>query len=254
LPKNLSLTRTQVEVCLLHQKNLEAFCETENVLICIDCILLGEHKTHEVCAIPGSSKKARSLINNSIDTSKRLYESLKAALECVETHRGELKNKVEEQREIVSKQFNRIIQAIKDYEEKLNANLNEVLEQQYDKLNQTMNTIREQVDFIEHFLKKTKNINKESDYSVLYRYKDIMKDAGQATKDMPLLGFAVHLPEFNLKQELTKLWKVISGDISSNTISTLQKHHSQHEEEEPQEKIITKVVQKTSSNKFPLVA
>jgi F0F1-type ATP synthase membrane subunit b/b' len=251
LPKNLTLLQVphaQVEVCLLHQKNLEAFCETEKVLVCIDCILLGEHKSHEVSAISESSKKARALVNSFIDTSKRLNESLKAALECVETHRGELKGKVKEQREVISKQFNKMIQAIKDYEEKLNANLNEFLEQQYDKLNQNMNTIREQLNSIEHFLKETESINTECDYNILYKYNDIIKEAEQATKDMSLIGFVVHLPEFNLKQELTKLWKLISSDIQCSTLSK----HEEGDVSESQEKLITKVLQKTSSTKFPL--
>eukprot|EP00826_Nyctotherus_ovalis_P029127 TRINITY_DN22973_c0_g1_i2.p1 TRINITY_DN22973_c0_g1~~TRINITY_DN22973_c0_g1_i2.p1 ORF type:complete len:211 (-),score=59.17 TRINITY_DN22973_c0_g1_i2:10-642(-) len=126
LPRNVPLLEScskssRGEICALHGKSLEAFCEAEKVLVCIDCILLGEHKTHEVSAISEASKKARALMNGSVETSKRLKDSLKAALECVEMHRGELKTKVEEQKELIAKQFDKLIESIKEHETKLNA-------------------------------------------------------------------------------------------------------------------------------------
>jgi hypothetical protein len=57
LPKNLALIArdrdrdTSRDLCGKHHKKYEAFCEKENMLICIECILQDGHKNHEMDSI-----------------------------------------------------------------------------------------------------------------------------------------------------------------------------------------------------------
>ena len=48
------INQTQEEqklICLQHSKDLDAFCMTDKTLICINCILEGEHNSHELLTI-----------------------------------------------------------------------------------------------------------------------------------------------------------------------------------------------------------
>lgn len=37
-------------ICKIHGKKLEAFCESDNNILCLNCVL-GEHKNHKVLSI-----------------------------------------------------------------------------------------------------------------------------------------------------------------------------------------------------------
>lgn len=40
-----------IDECILHSKKLEAFCEKDASLLCIDCILSDQHKGHDIFSI-----------------------------------------------------------------------------------------------------------------------------------------------------------------------------------------------------------
>jgi len=44
-------------ICSDHGKKLEAFCEKDNNLLCIDCILSEKHKNHEIVSIVKAAEK-----------------------------------------------------------------------------------------------------------------------------------------------------------------------------------------------------
>ena len=45
-------------ICRLHPtKKMEAFCEKDFKLLCIDCILSDRHKNHEIISIAKASEK-----------------------------------------------------------------------------------------------------------------------------------------------------------------------------------------------------
>ena len=69
LPKNMLIIKvikdpsinddkSEDDICTVHKKSLEAFCETEQCLLCVNCILLNDHKSHKVLPITDSSNKA----------------------------------------------------------------------------------------------------------------------------------------------------------------------------------------------------
>ena len=51
--------------CKLHPtKKIEAFCEKDFKLLCIDCILSDRHKNHEIVSIAKASEKHQSYLRN----------------------------------------------------------------------------------------------------------------------------------------------------------------------------------------------
>ena len=45
--------------CDSHNKKLEAFCDLDKKLLCIDCILNENHKTHEILSLEKASLKEK---------------------------------------------------------------------------------------------------------------------------------------------------------------------------------------------------
>ena len=85
LPKNLVLLTVSNDTsnsytCPIHGKRFEAFCENDRALLCIDCILLGGHKSHEICTIPIASERERNYVNTNIEISKNHIETLQSLI------------------------------------------------------------------------------------------------------------------------------------------------------------------------------
>jgi hypothetical protein len=82
-------------LCKLHMKSIEAFCQEDSTLVCIDCILSNEHKGHTLHAIDtaidlqvtyiGEQNKKTKTISTSLDKQKQeINEKLKAIVDsCV---------------------------------------------------------------------------------------------------------------------------------------------------------------------------
>jgi septal ring factor EnvC (AmiA/AmiB activator) len=82
-------------LCMLHLKSIEAFCQEDSTLVCIDCILSNEHKGHTLHAIDtaidlqvthiGEQNQKTKTISTSLDKQKQeINEKLKAIIDsCV---------------------------------------------------------------------------------------------------------------------------------------------------------------------------
>ncbi len=51
--------------CDAHSKKLEAFCDLDKKLLCIDCILNENHKTHEILSLEKASFKEKQAFETS---------------------------------------------------------------------------------------------------------------------------------------------------------------------------------------------
>jgi len=52
--------------CSAHSKKLEAFCDQDKKLLCIDCILNENHKQHEIMSLEKASAKERQNLESSL--------------------------------------------------------------------------------------------------------------------------------------------------------------------------------------------
>jgi len=41
----------QEPMCVTHNKKIEAYCSNDKLILCIDCILSDNHKTHEISSV-----------------------------------------------------------------------------------------------------------------------------------------------------------------------------------------------------------
>ena len=58
--------------CKRHDKNIEAYCMNDKQILCIDCILSGDHKNHEISALSKAAKKERDILTSFYQQSKNI--------------------------------------------------------------------------------------------------------------------------------------------------------------------------------------
>tara|TARA_B110000285_G_C15039935_1_gene571275 strand:+ start:468 stop:812 length:345 start_codon:yes stop_codon:yes gene_type:complete len=46
-------------ICPEHRKAIEGYCENDRLALCINCILSGDHKNHEITSIAKAAKQER---------------------------------------------------------------------------------------------------------------------------------------------------------------------------------------------------
>lgn len=54
--------------CESHGKKIEAFCDLDKKLLCIDCILNENHKTHEIMPLEKACQKEKYVFDMSLKT------------------------------------------------------------------------------------------------------------------------------------------------------------------------------------------
>lgn len=49
-------------VCSVHNKKLEAYCEKDNELLCLNCVIGGQHKSHKISSVAEKVARDRAIL------------------------------------------------------------------------------------------------------------------------------------------------------------------------------------------------
>ena len=49
--ENVSSSNQNKPLCKIHSKDIEAFCETDRTMLCVNCIIENSHKNHDLSSI-----------------------------------------------------------------------------------------------------------------------------------------------------------------------------------------------------------
>ena len=52
-----------MNICEAHKKKIEAFCDIDKKILCIDCILNENHKAHEILALDKATTKEKNTLD-----------------------------------------------------------------------------------------------------------------------------------------------------------------------------------------------
>lgn len=58
----------QISLCETHKKKIEAFCDLDKKVLCIDCILNENHKSHEILSVEKGCQKEKHVFDLSLST------------------------------------------------------------------------------------------------------------------------------------------------------------------------------------------
>lgn len=64
------MIESRKEMCKEHNKPIEGFCQQDRVLLCINCILSGEHKNHEILGIQKGAQFEKDKLTEKFKASK----------------------------------------------------------------------------------------------------------------------------------------------------------------------------------------
>lgn len=228
LPKNLALLemcRAQEqsicegeENCPLHNKKLEAFCENDKVLLCIDCILIDGHKFHELYTISESSEKERAKLQDDSDGVTNLKEELSNMLKDINAYKATILDAARKKNEKIEEIYKEIKKIIQERESSLKKSVSALLKKQEDQLEKMQTTITDSINNIDVFLCCVTDYDKENDYKILQKAKDRHKLSCNANKALPNTSFSISFPEVTKEQELVDLWKIFFPTLGNGTI------------------------------------
>ena len=71
--------------CERHNKPLEAYCESDDVLLCVNCLIESQHKTHSLSAIDCAAKQHREVLAKEIGNISEKEILLSATISEIET-------------------------------------------------------------------------------------------------------------------------------------------------------------------------
>jgi hypothetical protein len=82
-------------ICPSHSKDLEAFCETDKMMLCVSCILENDHKNHDLSSIDKAAQKERAYIQSGHDKILDIETELTLSLHKIEDYKNFIKKNSE---------------------------------------------------------------------------------------------------------------------------------------------------------------
>lgn len=122
-------------MCDEHQRQLEFFCETDDVLVCADCLVMPEHRGHNtVAARQVVASQLEKLRVNSFDNAERMLLKVREAVDSVSNMADALKEKGEKTKARVQMHFREIRDALEVREQFLLSTTEEIVMRKVTKL------------------------------------------------------------------------------------------------------------------------
>ncbi len=228
LPKNMALLlMSQVpraplsadvhDICSAHQKKLEGFCEDEKKLLCINCILLDGHKSHEISPITKAAAAERRRLAEATSETQLVEEKLRTLLSDVVSFRLRLTESANAKRVQVATVYKEIVGVIQERESALRRDIATVLEKEEDSLDKRTRSIETQLKTIEQFRESAERSHRELECELLQKSDSRAKQAADANTPVISPAFAIGFPEVHKETELTILWKTLCPALMMTT-------------------------------------
>ena len=157
----MTITKSALTVCPKHNDPLKVYCETCRQVICRDCTISKEHKTHNFELITECYPKHRQQIEASLDQVKHKMADLNTAVTRLDATERKVIEKGEQLQEQINTHAQQIIDQVQRSREHLSQQLHNIVKQktqllatqrqQAQRLHTQLNTCQE---MIEHSLKE----------------------------------------------------------------------------------------------------
>jgi hypothetical protein len=237
-PKNLMLLNmvTNIEkgtqkvvLCPTHSKQLEAFCEEEKSLICIDCILMSGHKSHEINSIPISCEKEKARMKGARTQSQNIDNELTNVSDSINAYKLHLNESSSKCINEISSLLNELRNIIDTYESALRSQITKIIEEDDFKLQEISQQIQRQKELINLFNIECSKVDSED--AVLILQSKIKREelAEASTKSPPIFNLDTVFPEITkeilfssiLKAYLPS-YKLSTADIAAKVKTELR--------------------------------
>ena len=130
IPSKTSARKASEVLCDTHHKKIEAFCDQDKKVLCIDCILNENHKSHEILSIAKASEREREEFEKSISIALPKEGELQHQIHRVKAYLGELEDTANRNRSQISSIFNEIRAKVVEREGHLKRQISDILEKE----------------------------------------------------------------------------------------------------------------------------
>ena len=117
-------------MCGIHQKKLEAFCEQDKKVLCIDCILSGDHKSHEILSLDRACTKEKQAFEAALASALSKESEVQHQIHRIQSHMSDLESQANSSRGQVSKLFNQIRAKLIERETTIKRRIADILEKE----------------------------------------------------------------------------------------------------------------------------
>ena len=155
--------------CERHNKPLEAYCESDDVLLCVNCLIESQHKTHSLSAIDCAAKQHREVLAKEIGNISEKEILLSATISEIETRIKIQNDSFNEGINKSKKFFTEIKNIINEYESGMENKYKENNKKIVDYLNKEKNSLDLLMKDIDYIKKEndTKLIDEESNVNLM---------------------------------------------------------------------------------------
>jgi len=219
LPKNFallamfqSIPQSPSEECLCkyHDKRIEAFCFKDFTLLCIDCILLGNHKSHDIKSIDEAYESKLKNMQDDMMNINKIEDQLNTKLTEIEDIRAEFTKKAKEGIRTIEAIFKEIIIIITGRENTLKENIESTLEKELNTLKSIETKMKEQLNYTKLIRNAEIEMQRENQCEFLLKVKERNDLLIEANANIPNITINNPFMEIKKEDELTALWKLLS--------------------------------------------
>jgi predicted nucleic acid-binding Zn-ribbon protein len=119
-----------VALCESHGKKIEAFCDLDKKILCIDCILNENHKNHEILSTEKACQKQKHLFEQSLKSALNKESEVSHQILRIKSTLLALEETANTNRTEVSRIFNEVRNRILEREIALKKHISETLEKE----------------------------------------------------------------------------------------------------------------------------
>lgn len=228
-------SKTKSYVCNDHNKDLDAFCKTDNCLVCIICIVDGGHSLHNLVSIQKGYDEIKEALQHSFDKSSKSEQEIVSIKSVILEQKAEIRVMLEQRLKDISSLFQSFRDILESQERKITDKIVKDFSHEISKLNIIESGISNQL-YVISMLNKNKRVLLEvvSELSLLSESQELLKRLELANIPTPKIKPIgdQSFPALNEKQILNELisalkqQEAVTTDYSKETF----KSHLNHDE------------------------
>ncbi|XP_039608994.1 E3 ubiquitin/ISG15 ligase TRIM25-like [Polypterus senegalus] len=206
------------KLCEKHQKSLEIFCKTDDLCICMICVVTG-HKNHEMVELESEREdKQKQTLSHIKRRLKEREKTLKETRRAMDEMKMSVKRNVEENK----KSFTALIRCIEEADRKLTERIREQEKREMEKAEGVMEQLEKEIEELKRREAELKELSETKDH---LHFLQTFSSRCVLPSDGDSLSFTV-MTDFsseNLRKELSGLTKslerISQGDIMTRSPS-----------------------------------
>ncbi|KAG2457262.1 TRI25 ligase, partial [Polypterus senegalus] len=152
----------QEKLCAKHQKSLEIFCKTDDLCICMMCVVTG-HKSHEMVELEMEREVKEKQLGATLSDIKRKLEEREEKLKEIRRAMEQMTISVEKEVEEHEKSFNDLIHCIEENHRRLIEKIREQEKKEMEKAEEVVKHLEEEIEELKRKDSELKELSETKD-------------------------------------------------------------------------------------------